>query len=666
MQNNRLFKTLSAFSIWIAIPIIVSLCLRIVEFIFILQYHPFFDGLIKYTLLGWANDMIICSLLLLPLFPVFWFLHKFTKIANLLFLIFFSILILIHVLLLQYYAYMLSPLSEFFWAYLSQELIFTIGSSNINYFFPVIGSISGLFILFLCYWFFRKITAKKIVVYALLCLYFLLILGYIFVYNYFSKVDEKQIPHSIIKNKSHYFYKNTAKYFLTENQKDTLINFEDRAKLFPHKIFFDKEYPLLSITNYEDVLTPYFQPANSKPNIVIIIVEGLGERFMGKYRGIELMPFLTGLSEKSLYWKNGIASSERSFGALSSILASAPYGEKGFVFQYQDTTSLSLMNLLAQHGYFSAFFYGQPGWFHDSEPYLRRNNTNLIEHAYTFPEKYFKIMVGDYFWGLDDNDLITRTLEVTDSLPQTSRMDIIYTGSMHSPFIISQPEHYANRLKKLITENLSDAKDIAFFNQYKNYFETILFTDDALRKLFAGYSQRPAYENTIFIITGDHTMSEIPLENVIAQYHTPLIIYSPRLKKPEIFLSVNSHLDIVPSLLAFLQTQHHIPMPKTNAFIGKSLDTCKSFRCLQPIFMMNGERKIEPVIYDKYLIINGILYELNEQLIPNSISNDDIKKYIQNLTRNFIALNNYTWINNRLVPVEVYRKEVRGEGVVKK
>jgi uncharacterized sulfatase len=317
------------------------------------------------------------------------------------------------------------------------------------------------------------------------------------------------------------------------------------------------------------------------------------------------------------------------------------------------------MDLLAPYGYFSAFYYGQPGWFHNTESYLRRNSTNRIEHAYTFPEKYPKIMVGDYFWGFNDKDLVARMLEVIDSLPQSSRMDILYTGSMHSPFIISQPEIYAFRLKKLVSENVSNTKDIAFFNQYKTYFETILFADDALRDLFSEYRQRPNYENTIFIITGDHTMSEIPLENLLDQYRTPLLIYSPRLKKAEIFMSINSHLDIAPTLLAFLQTQRNIQMPKSNAFIGKSLDTCKEFRCLQPILMMNGEREIEPIIFDKYLIINDHLYELDEQLVPNPISNDEIKNYMRNLTKNFIALNNYTWIDNRLVPLEVYRREVR-------
>ena len=102
-------------------------------------------------------------------------------------------------------------------------------------------------------------------------------------------------------------------------------------------------------------------------------------------------------------------------------------------------------------------------------------------------------------------------------------------------------------------------------------------------------------------------------------------------------------------------------MPKTNAFIGKSLDTCSRFRCLQPIPMIDDDRRIEPFLYDKYLIINNHLYELDEQLVPVSISNDELKNNMHRLLQSFIALNNFTWMNNRLVPLKVFRQEVGGE-----
>ena len=64
---------------------------------------------------------------------------------------------------------------------------------------------------------------------------------------------------------------------------------------------------------------------------------------------------------------------------------------------------------------------------------------------------------------------------------------------------------------------------------------------------------------------------------------------------------------------------------------------------------MNVGRDIE-MVYDKYAVFNNQLYEFDKNLGATLISNDSLKKYIQTLCNNFIGLNNYTYINNRLIP----------------
>jgi phosphoglycerol transferase MdoB-like AlkP superfamily enzyme len=50
-----------------------------------------------------------------------------------------------------------------------------------------------------------------------------------------------------------------------------------------------------------------------------------------------------------------------------------------------------------------------------------------------------------------------------------------------------------------------------------------------LRGFFDAYSKRSDFNNTIFLITGDHRMPEIPMSDKIDRYHVPLIVYSPML-----------------------------------------------------------------------------------------------------------------------------------------
>ena len=68
--------------------------------------------------------------------------------------------------------------------------------------------------------------------------------------------------------------------------------------------FVDPEYPFLRVDETPDVLGKFFtiHPA-TPPNIVFILVEGLGKAFSGPnaYLG-SFTPFLDKLAGESLYW----------------------------------------------------------------------------------------------------------------------------------------------------------------------------------------------------------------------------------------------------------------------------------------------------------------------------------------------------------------------------
>jgi uncharacterized sulfatase len=312
--------------------------------------------------------------------------------------------------------------------------------------------------------------------------------------------------------------------------------------------------------------------------------------------------------------------------------------------------------MLSKFGYHSTFFYGQPKWFHNKGPYLYRNGVNKFIDCWEFPEKYSRIMVGDYFWGHHDQDLVRYALEViNDCLPESPRLDMYFTGSMHQPFIINQEEVYDQRLNDLIRQAGLEKREEKFTRTYWKYVRSVLFFDDALRILFAGYQQHPTYQNTIFIITGDHPMSEIPIENSYKRYRTPIIIYSPLLKQAKTFHSVNSHLDIAPTLLAFLHQNHNIQLPPCNAFIGKVLDTATCFRNIQPVVFMNGSRFITDILYENYFLSNErTLFKIHENDDVERIEDDVLKEKIHTMLKDFKAFNKYCCANNRLIPDTLY------------
>ena len=106
------------------------------------------------------------------------------------------------------------------------------------------------------------------------------------------------------------------------------------------------DYPFLTTDTVADVLSPFLRHDTQPPQLVIIVVEGLGRAFTneGAYLG-NFTPFLDSLSKQSLYWDNFLSAGGRTFAVLPSVLGSLPFARQGFLAMGADmppTLSLDL------------------------------------------------------------------------------------------------------------------------------------------------------------------------------------------------------------------------------------------------------------------------------------------------------------------------------------
>jgi uncharacterized sulfatase len=649
----------AAYARWIIVGWILVIFVRVVETLFLNQQHYIFH-LVENELIGIGVDVVMIGAFLALLFPVFYLFSRLSfRAANIFTGIVLGLLVICHLSIIQYFIRSSFPLGGILIGHSLKEVFFTIRTVETNYFLFGTIVVSAIVLEVVAWNLLRKCRFRASVYYVVCIFSALAIFFNILINNRFNKEDQDFQPYSIRINKSYYFYRSIAA-ILQKPHTNTCesIPLSGRHELFPEKRFVSDDYPLLSETDYRDVLGAFFDSTSHAqlPNIVFIIVEGLGSRFLPDFHGLKLLPFLDSLSGESLYWDKALTVGERSFSVVPSLLASAPYGSRGFTHENDNLLSLSLVNMLSKYGYYSTFFYGQPQWFHNKGTYLHQNGLNKFIDCEQFPEKYSKIMVRDYFWGYHDQDLVQyATKFVSDSLPESPRLDIYFTGSTHQPFIIDHEELYDRRLNDLIHQADLEKQERKFIQTYWKYVRSMLFFDDALRTLFAGYKQHPSYQNTIFVITGDHPMSEIPIENSYQRYRTPIIIYSPLLKQAKTFHSVNSHLDIAPSLLTFLHQNYHISLPEQNAFIGKTLDTATCFRNIQPVVFMNGSRLIMDVFYENYFLSNEkILFKIHENDAIERVEDDILKEKIFTMLQNFKTFNTYCCANNRLIPDTLY------------
>jgi hypothetical protein len=198
-----------------------------------------------------------------------------------------------------------------------------------------------------------------------------------------------------------------------------------------------------------------------------------------------------------------------------------------------------------------------------------------------------------------------------------------------------------------------DAETAAKYNKNKMRYCTMLYTDDCVRKFINQYRQHPNFENTIFVITGDHS-SGLIINNKLSFHHVPLIIWSPLLKNPKTFSSIVTHNDITPSLTALLRDTYHLSTPKFVHWIGNGLDTASQMHINKRMVHVNYNREMREMIYGKNLYWtknqweNEQANEILQNLDLKVIDSDSLKSYLNNKLELYKYICRYTYHNNRL------------------
>lgn len=410
----------------------------------------------------------------------------------------------------------------------------------------------------------------------------------------------------------------------------------------------DVEYPLIKSNITEDVLGEFFELKEEKPNIVFFIVEGLGRDFVGEgaeYGGFT--PFIDSLSTKSLYWENCLSTTGRTFGVLPSLLGSLPFGKSGFMELDKYPNKLTLFSILKNNGYHTSFYQGTNSSFDGVDKFLLSENLDFVLDKSGFGNKY-KMQADDAAgssWGYPDKELFKKSM----TLPRKEqpRVEAYMTISNHEPFIPPQQEFFEKQVKQILSANSFDGRAEKIIKKNSNVFATLLYTDSAIAYAVNEYKKQPGYDNTIFIITGDHRLIPIPQRNTISRFHVPLIMYSPLLKKTRKISAVSSHFDVTPSLLALLENRFEMKMPKKVAWMGGALDVNKEFRSTKNIPLMRNKNELKEYISGGKVYSDGNVFELDENMdLSTSFGGSGIEKKLNA----FKSLNAYVTTNNKIIP----------------
>ena len=285
----------------------------------------------------------------------------------------------------------------------------------------------------------------------------------------------------------------------------------------------------------------FLLPPSSKKNIVILIVESFGREYIGalnkdleggRYKGYT--PYVDTLISKSTTFSHSYCNGRKSIDGMPSILSSIPmFVEPFFLTPASMNDYTGLAGILAAEGYETAFFHGAQN---GSMGFQAFANKTGFKHYFGRTEYEASRGTDDFdgTWAIWDEPFLQYYADEMTKMKEPF-MTAVFTASSHHPFAI--PAKYS---KDYPEEGLPIHK-------------CIRYTDMAIGKFFETASRQPWFNNTIFVLTSDHTnMSDHPeYQSDLGGFCSPIIIYDPT-REPALLDKVAQQIDIMPTILGMI------------------------------------------------------------------------------------------------------------------
>lgn len=348
----------------------------------------------------------------------------------------------------------------------------------------------------------------------------------------------------------------------------------------------DPLYPLERTTPADTFLAPYFHASATPPNIIIILVESLGAEIMESHA----MPFVDSLAATGLYWRNCLSTTMRSYGAVPAITGSAG-GPRSFQFGVMPDHN-SLFSLLKSAGYNTRAYYVGDFHFDCIYEYLTAQRIDylspMFEEFTTSPSR-----TTDNWWGYNDDTLFARTFQdlkvFSRQAHATPHLSLVTTMTMHETLRLQDKDlqkEYEQRAARIVLPPSCE--------RLEELLPACLFTDDCLRRFINSCRSLPGYENTLFVITGDHASGRKTGDNLSA-HHVPLILWSPLIHRPAAFSHMVTHNDIAPALYSLLTTHYGLPAQPTVHWLGDGLGPSP-----KTLVVVNYIHMIQNIVFRNY------------------------------------------------------------------
>ena len=577
-----------------------------------------------------------------------------------------TVYVVVYCCLMGYFMNVTQPLDRVFFVYSPEELYNIVVSSVKFSLWPLLGVLVAivLYSLLLRFWN-RKVEIKMWLAVA----YTAVTILFVIFFNYKSLITNDRAYKSrrnycLAVNQIAYTVSDFCEYYKQSKEEDFSVYdegvFKDAVAYqsrFPDFHYVDFHYPFLRYNDDPDVLGQYLNTTSDgkAPDFVFLIVEGLGQRLSSTDPKMSFTPFLDSLKMESLYWPNCLSLAERTFGVVPNIFSSAPYDRKGFARMWWPIPDHnSILKDMSKNGYSLSFYFGGNAAFDGQDTYMAANGVGYMmdPKEADFDKENKEEMLDDHSWGLYDRDMFNAAIRHRDTVTRNRpNTDIYITLSTHEPFYFKGQKPYIDRVRKMLAETHSfgpKEKENVTNNDYM--YATYLYTDECLKGLFDYYKSLPEYENTVFVIVGDHRTGCVLVDdNPMLVYNVPLIIYSPLIKAPKTFKGVVTHHDLAPTITAYLRQNYDYHVDEKCHWIGTSLDTSAAYNNNQSVAFMLNNREVVQYLHGDYMLDHDRIYAVDSTMHAEEIDNDHVKEQLKEYLRQYKNIDRYATRNDFLI-----------------
>ena len=284
-------------------------------------------------------------------------------------------------------------------------------------------------------------------------------------------------------------------------------------------------------------------PKKKAKNIVILLEESMGARFIGKLGGLPLSPELDKLADEGIWFSNLYATGIRSARGIEAVITGFPPSASRSVLKLglAQQGFYTVAQTLKEKGYKNYFIYGGESHFDNMRGFLLNNGFDAVIEEKDFTQWKYK---GS--WGVSDEDVFDKAHEVIEA-EQQPLFALIFSSSFHSPF------------------EFPDGR-IELYDEHKSTkFNAVKYADYAIGHFFRMAKQSSYWDDTIFLVVADHDerprgASLVP----VSSYHIPGLIVGAGIE-PRVYTKVSSQVDLLPTLFNLAGISARVP------FIGQDI-----------------------------------------------------------------------------------------------